>query len=82
MMRGPYNIDGTRRRELDRPCKHCGATRECDECWEHTSDWTQIAIFPCFICQMPMVVVDGGNGAMRCDFCGADEAEFSTKERN
>jgi len=78
-MIGAFNLDGSRRRERDRPCQHCGATIECDECWEHTSDWSPFIIFPCFICQMPNVVVDGGYAPMRCEFCGADEAEFTSK---
>ncbi len=79
MMHGAFNIDGTRRRELDRPCKQCGAMRDCDVCWEHTSDWSPFIIMSCFFCQMPNVVVDGGLAPVRCEWCGADEAEFTTQ---
>jgi hypothetical protein len=81
MMRGPFNLDGTRRREQDKPCKLCGAMVECDECWEYTSDWSPFVIIPCFICRMPITACDGGLAEMRCDFCGADEAEFATSLR-
>lgn len=81
MTKGAFNLDGTRRRELDRPCKSCGAMVECDECWEHTSDWSPFMVQPCFFCRMPQARFDGGVGAMVCEYCGADEAEFSTKTR-
>jgi len=74
-MIGSFNIDGSRRRELDRPCKRCGATFECDDCWEHTSDWSPFIIFSCFVCRMPIVSVDGGYAPLRCDFCGAGEKD-------
>jgi hypothetical protein len=71
-MHGLFNLDGTRRRERDEPCKSCGAMIECDVCWEHTGDWSPFIIFSCYICQMPHVAVDGGLAPRRCEFCGAD----------
>jgi len=81
-VKGHFNIDGSNRRERDKPCRQCGAMYSCDVCWEHECDWSPFIIFPCFICQMPNTVFDGGRSAMRCEFCGADEAEFSTKTRH
>lgn len=82
MTRGPFNLDGTVKRERSKPCGHCGQVQYCDECWEHCSDWSPFVILHCFFCRMPQARFDGGSSPMRCEFCGADEAEFSTKTRH
>ena len=67
-MRGPFNIDGTRRRDRDRPCKQCGAMRDCDVCWEHAEDWSPFLILHCVVCHMPTALYGRGNAP--CGFCG------------
>jgi hypothetical protein len=74
-----FNLDGTLSRKRKKPCVTCGAVEVCDDCWEHERDWSPFVIMHCFICRMPQARFDGGLSAMRCDFCGADEAEFTTK---
>lgn len=78
-MRGSFNLDGTLKRERKTACRQCGAMSHCDECWDHVGDWSPFVILHCFFCRMPQATFDGGAGALRCDFCGADEAEFTTK---
>lgn len=79
MIRGSFNLDGTVKRERSMPCKSCGAMVDCDECYEHTREWSPFIIMHCFFCNMPNTVFDGGLAPMVCAFCGADEAEFCTK---
>jgi hypothetical protein len=76
-----FNRDGTLSRKRNTPCKQCGAYEDCDICWEHASDWSPFGVKHCFVCLMPQAVYDPrGSGwhLLRCDFCGADEAEFTT----
>jgi hypothetical protein len=76
-----FNPDGTISRQRKQRCKDCGAMWECDICWEHVRDWSPFVVLHCFICRMPQARFDGGGSAMLCEWCGADEAEFSTKKR-
>jgi hypothetical protein len=72
-----FNRDGTLSHERKTPCKQCGAMRECDECWEHTRDWSPFGIWTCFLCQMPQAIFceeGAGVDPVRCEFCGWDEA--------
>lgn len=73
-----FNLDGTRNRKLNTPCKHCGALSECDDCWEHTRDWSPFGVWLCLVCAMPQAYFDGGVMPMTCQFCGWDEAESTT----
>ena len=47
---------------------------ECDDCWEHVSDWSPFAIWHCLLCRMPQARFDGCLAPVRCEFCGWDEA--------
>jgi hypothetical protein len=77
MTHGHFNLDGTRRRELDKPCRQCGAMVECDICWEHVSDWSPFGIFPCFACDMPIFSYHpsgaGCEDNLVCTFCGQQQ---------
>ena len=73
-----FNLDGTLSRKSKTPCKRCGATEICDDCWEHVCDWSPFGVWYCLLCRMPQAVFDGGAGPVRCEFCGWDEATETT----
>jgi hypothetical protein len=79
-LRGSFNLDGTHKRRRKTQCQQCRQTNYCDICWEHIVDWSPFGVRNCLNCEMPHAVFDGGAGALRCMFCGADEAEFTTKQ--
>jgi hypothetical protein len=74
-----FNLDGTLSRKRKTPCTQCGAMEECDDCWEHVSDWSPFSIWKCQTCEMPMFVYGAYNDerprAHLCDFCGFDERD-------
>jgi hypothetical protein len=75
-MRGSFHSNGKLKRERKTACKHCGAMRECDLCWEHVSDWSPFGVWHCLLCRMPQAIYHphgAGMGPTRCDFCGWDE---------
>jgi hypothetical protein len=73
-IRGPFNLDGTLKRNRQTPCSQCGELRHCDECWWHCNDWSPFGIWHCLLCRMPMFFYDHhSHGPFRCDFCGWDE---------
>ncbi len=63
-----FNRDGTISRKRKHACKRCGAMEECDECWEHVSDYSPFAIFHCLLCRMPKATYKEWKPV--CDFCG------------
>jgi hypothetical protein len=79
MGRAIWNRDGTLSRQYKTPCKQCGATQACDECWEHECNWSPFGVWHCLLCRMPQASFDGGMAPHRCEFCGWDEATETTR---
>jgi hypothetical protein len=69
-----FDLKGNQTRARKTACAQCGAMAECDECWEHVSDWSPFGIWHSLLCCMPKVFCDGNERPMRCDFCGWNEA--------
>jgi hypothetical protein len=70
-----FNRDGTISRKRKYPCGKCGAITECDECWEHVSDYSPFYVWHCFLCRMPQAGFKTQHRPHTCDFCGFTEKE-------